>query len=482
MMTKITSQPPMKRVLLIGATGFIGKVVLERLICASGEKKVDKVFVVIRSKASKTCYDRFENLKQSACFQNCAEVFTEGNVVIPVDGDVFETDLGFKAEEYTMLTSDVTHIINLAASTDFDLPLFDATKCNVESALNTLNFAKKCEGLQNYVHCSTAYVATNESIEKQHDAITSISGLRKEVVNGPESLPSIFADGEATNVYNSIMNGDDLTAVEVESMLRTRGFPNTYTFTKCLAEVLLAEKSKGCIPMAIVRPSIVCPSIKYPTPGWVDSISALAGTIFLVGGGFLHTPYGDPKVKLDVVPCDYVAGRLIDSAFTETLDINNTLVIHATAGKENSIGINNISEYAVKFFTPDKKMFLKPFLRPRSVPIKQSIRRDTIRLRVIALSLMLTGKIRAAKKIRKMIPSITKAVNGGNHFGHFDYNFDSKSSINEFVADFDAYSYCDLIHQGVYFYLLRRGVESLDMFKPKYNILTNTSESSDSYS
>jgi len=461
----------MNRVLLIGATGFIGKVVLERLLCASGEKKVDKVYVVIRSKASKTCNERFEDLKQSACFQNCTDVFREGNVVIPVDGDVFESDIGFKAGEYTMLTLDVTHIINLAADVNFDLPLFDATKFNVGSALNVLNFAKKCKGLQSYVHCSTAYVATSKAIKNQHDATTTSSGHMGELINVPESLPTIFADGEATTLYNLIMNGNDNDIDIIQSMLQTRGFPNTYTFTKCLAEVLITERSKGYVPIAIVRPSIVSASIKYPTPGWIDSISALAGCMFLFGGGFLHTAIGDPTVNLDVVPCDYVAGRLIDAAFTETLDINNPVVIHATAGKENSLGIEALVMYAANYFTSDKTTFLKPFIRPRLVSTKKSIRKDERRLRVIALYLLLTGKKRLAKKIRKIIPSLAKVAHGFDHFASFGYDFYSRTPINEFVADFDIYSYCDLIHQGTYFYLLRRGVESLDMSKPKYNIL-----------
>lgn len=48
--------------------------------------------------------------------------------------------------------------------------------------------------------------------------------------------------------------------------------PNTYTFTKALAEHLIYEQN-GRLPIAVVRPSIVASSFLEPTPGWVDNVS-----------------------------------------------------------------------------------------------------------------------------------------------------------------------------------------------------------------
>ena len=41
--------------------------------------------------------------------------------------------------------------------------------------------------------------------------------------------------------------------------------PNTYTYTKAMAETLLLEEAKG-LPVAIVRPSIVGASWEEPMP------------------------------------------------------------------------------------------------------------------------------------------------------------------------------------------------------------------------
>ena len=42
--------------------------------------------------------------------------------------------------------------------------------------------------------------------------------------------------------------------------------PNTYTFTKALAENILETEGKN-LPLAIIRPSIVAASWKEPAPG-----------------------------------------------------------------------------------------------------------------------------------------------------------------------------------------------------------------------
>jgi alcohol-forming fatty acyl-CoA reductase len=52
--------------------------------------------------------------------------------------------------------------------------------------------------------------------------------------------------------------------------------PNTYTFTKNLAEQIVSSNSTG-FPVAIVRPSIISASLKEPCPGWLSNITAYTG-------------------------------------------------------------------------------------------------------------------------------------------------------------------------------------------------------------
>lgn len=54
--------------------------------------------------------------------------------------------------------------------------------------------------------------------------------------------------------------------------------PNTYTLTKGLAEQIVLSKGTD-LPIAIVRPSIVCAAYQEPFPGWIDNAFGITGII-----------------------------------------------------------------------------------------------------------------------------------------------------------------------------------------------------------
>ena len=58
--------------------------------------------------------------------------------------------------------------------------------------------------------------------------------------------------------------------------------PNTYTFTKAIAEELIMTECAD-LPVCIVRPSIVVSTWKEPMKGWVDNLNGPTG-LFLIAG------------------------------------------------------------------------------------------------------------------------------------------------------------------------------------------------------
>jgi hypothetical protein len=98
---------------------------------------------------------------------------------------------------------------------------------------------------------------------------------------------------------------------------RRLGWPNTYTFTKSLAESLLAIRGAG-LPIAIVRPSIVETSIEAPFTGWNEGINTSAPLSYLLGTYFRQLPSNERK-RLDVIPVDMVCRgmTLIAAALVE---------------------------------------------------------------------------------------------------------------------------------------------------------------------
>jgi len=59
------------------------------------------------------------------------------------------------------------------------------------------------------------------------------------------------------------------------------GWPNTYTFTKSLAESLLLKRGEG-LAIAIVRPAIVETSLNRPFLGWNEGINTSASLSYLL--------------------------------------------------------------------------------------------------------------------------------------------------------------------------------------------------------
>lgn len=87
-------------------------------------------------------------------------------------------------------------------------------------------------------------------------------------------------------------------------------FPNTYTFTKNLAEKAL-RKNKGNVPVSLIRPSIIASSMKEPFPGWTDSLSAAGGLSMVTGLGINHFMRAIGYNVVDAVPVDLVTNQII---------------------------------------------------------------------------------------------------------------------------------------------------------------------------
>ena len=75
---------------------------------------------------------------------------------------------------------------------------------------------------------------------------------------------------------------DDMADLITKKLIGSK--PNTYTYTKQLAETLLIEEG-GDLPLAIVRPSIVTAAWKEPHPGWIDNYNGPSGLYIAVSRG-----------------------------------------------------------------------------------------------------------------------------------------------------------------------------------------------------
>ena len=87
-------------------------------------------------------------------------------------------------------------------------------------------------------------------------------------------------------------------------------WPNSYTFTKFMAEQCL-KKNRGNMRLAIIRPSLIISCYEEPCQGWTDTVSAAGGITYTMHSGLLHYLYTSPTGVSDLIPCDFVTNMLI---------------------------------------------------------------------------------------------------------------------------------------------------------------------------
>ena len=154
-----------KTIFLTGTTGFVGKVVLEKIIRSLPDFK--KLFVMVRAKKNMTVGERFEkSILSSEIFdpllQDNPNLLQELRAkIIPVAGDLIIDKLGLSPEDRAMVTAETNIVINVAASVNFDDPLLDALQINYFGSQRMLDLAKECKNILTFCHVSTAYVNSN---------------------------------------------------------------------------------------------------------------------------------------------------------------------------------------------------------------------------------------------------------------------------------------------------------------------------------
>jgi long-chain acyl-CoA synthetase len=345
-----------KHIMLIGVTGFIGKVWLVNTLMDLPE--VGRIYLLIRRQKSNPAIKRFEKLvEESPVFDPLFARYGAGlsgflaDKVEVIEGDVTCPDLGFVPEVAEHLRGKLDLIINSSGLTDFNPDLRDALTTNVDAAVNIVEFVRSADHPA-LLHLSTCYVAgardgrVNETIranytpagasdfdaEREWKILHALVAESERKAEGPEiteelrqqSLGKEHAakDLKGNALENQVRKNrirwlrNQLTEAGVQRA-KELGWPNTYTLTKSLAESLI-QKRGADLPIAIVRPAIVETSVAKPFVGWNEGINTSASLSYLLGTYFRQLPTNESK-RLDIIPVDAVCAgmTLIAAALIE---------------------------------------------------------------------------------------------------------------------------------------------------------------------
>ena len=336
-----------KHVMLIGVTGFIGKVWLANTLLDLPD--VERIYLLIRRQKSNPAERRFEKMVEDSpvfdpLFERHGDRFLDflRDKIEVVEGDVTQPGLGFTPEIARRLQKNLDLIINSSGLTDFNPDLRDALATNTDAAVNILEFVRTADhaGL---VHLSTCYVAgeqdgrVSEKLTPNYsprgladfDAETEWHSLQELVKQAEAQAESEEVTAELrTQAQSKEHAAKNLHGAALDNQIRknrvrwlktyltdagTRrakelGWPNTYTLTKSLAESLVAKYGAG-LPVAVVRPAIVETSVSKPFLGWNEGINTSASLSYLLGTYFRQLPTNKSK-RLDIVPVDAVCSGM----------------------------------------------------------------------------------------------------------------------------------------------------------------------------
>ncbi len=356
-----------KHILLIGTTGFVGKVALSMLL--NHYPDVGKVFCLVRPGAGNTADERFyKKVATSEVFDPLRKTYGAGyeafmrSKIVAIPGDIGRAVCNFTDEQIAEINAQggIHVIINSAGLVSFAPSLESALRINAMGAKNVLDLAKKLGA--RLCHVSTCYVAgqregdvwedepvvgyfprssaisrdwgddrDNELLDRDFDPAAEIADCQKMIDQARERSNdrqhiSQFREKAAESLRAQRRDPDDEDDLKIAvarerkiwmndvltklGMERARhwGWTNTYTYTKSLGEqIILSDPS---VPVTIVRPAVVESSVRYPFPGWNEGFNTTAPLMYLMLKGHRSVPVGK-DAALDIISVDFIAAGML---------------------------------------------------------------------------------------------------------------------------------------------------------------------------
>jgi nucleoside-diphosphate-sugar epimerase len=320
-----------KRVLLTGATGFLAKVVLEKLIrtvpdlkgvillIRGGEQSGEKSGArerFLRQVAGSSIFDALRAERGAWLERFFAEQ------VECVTGEVTETHFGLGPERFLALAAATDLVINAAASVNFREPLDQALAINTLSLFHLAALARAANAP--LVQVSTCYVNGYRQGDMREEVVHP--GGRTPIARGADGHYEVEAlaarlqrkiERVRSRTQDPRRLEQALTALGIREANR-HGWNDTYTFTKWMGEQLAMRGMHGR-PLTIVRPSIIESTLQAPVPGWLEGVKVADAVILAYARGRTSFFPARPAGIIDVIPADLVANAIL-LASSEALD------------------------------------------------------------------------------------------------------------------------------------------------------------------
>lgn len=156
--------------------------------------------------------------------------------IYPVWGEITAPNFSLNDEHFRRVVGTTQIMFHLAASLKLEATLKPNIQMNLTGTKYVLDLAKQMKHLLQMVHTSTAFCNIEHEV------------MEEKVYDFPHKPLDLIRCAEWMT--------EEAMAVAQKDILGVH--PNTYTYTKRLAEILVRDEyNQGSFPVCIVRPSIV---------------------------------------------------------------------------------------------------------------------------------------------------------------------------------------------------------------------------------
>ncbi|KAM5559115.1 fatty acyl-CoA reductase 2, chloroplastic [Rosa sericea] len=363
---------------ITGGTGFLAKVLIEKILRTAPD--VGKIYLLIKAKNKEAAMERLKSeIISTELFKGLRQTYGKSyqafmlSKLVPVVGNVCESDLGLGDDIAALIAKEVDVVINSAANTTFHERYDVALDINTKGPCHLMAFAKKCKRLKLFLQVSTAYVNGQRQgriMEKPFYIGESITGEN----STSDTLPG-FDPLDVENEIKLAMNSkgayeDNEVAQKMKDLglerARKYGWQDTYVFTKAMGEMLI-DDMRGDVPVVIIRPSVIESTCKEPFPGWMEGNRMMDPIVLYYGKGQLTGFLVDPNGVLDVVPADMVVNATLAAiakhGMAQKPDIN---VYQITSSVVNPLDFQELSRLMYEHYNSSPCMDSKGM--PINVP------------------------------------------------------------------------------------------------------------------
>lgn len=345
-----------KRILLTGTTGFLAKVVLEKLVRTVPD--VGRLILLIRGRSNGNTNGsgvdaraRFEReIATSSVFEKLRAERPEylerffADKIECVTGEVTEAGFDLSAAQFIELAGRVDVVINAAASVNFREPLDQALMINALSLQQITALARVANAP--LIQVSTCYVngynrgemleqivhPTGAAIPRHRDGYYDVEALIAKLQQKIEQVKASVRDPKLLERR--------LTELGISESNRY-GWNDTYTFTKWMGEQLAMRGMYGRT-LSIVRPSIIESTLQEPSPGWIEGVKVADAIILAYARGKTSLFPAKPDEIIDIVPADLVANSILLATAEALSEPNQHRVYQCSTGSGNPILLGDV--------------------------------------------------------------------------------------------------------------------------------------------